>query len=472
MKRLLKAIFDPPWWFILLGWPFLVATAVFYAWPAGMDNYIDAAPAPQMKLAIMREIKGSERRVALEFAAAVLRKLAQLAQDDPDASDGIEAALEEIDKRIAQGYRPPASKPVEQKPKTDKQSKSAKPPQGSIDQRVEQQVEQRVKQQVERRVEQKIEQQARERAARAEQFGIEVHGDEDLRINLGMLDEHLMRRLEAKYGATPLPALDPVYAARIYVEVKQQVRQVAFGILAVVLLVLAFPFVLLSKMVASIIRAFSSRAEVSEKVARESTLARQLTEARLAAMQAQIEPHFLFNTLASVRQLILTDPKAAEKMQADLIKYLRAAIPQMRENSTTLGREAELARAYLDILKVRMEARLSWSIDIPPELGVAGFPPMMLPTLVENAIKHGLEPLTAGGEIRISAAAAGGKLRLSVADTGVGFAEEPGRGVGLANVRERLAALYGNKAQLIIEPNWPRGAKLTIEIPYRGSAAN
>jgi LytS/YehU family sensor histidine kinase len=242
------------------------------------------------------------------------------------------------------------------------------------------------------------------------------------------------------------------------------------GILAVVLLVLAFPLFLLSKIVASIIRAFSSRAEVSEKAAEQSDLARQLTEAKLAALQAQIEPHFLFNTLASVRQLILTDPEAAAKMQADLIKYLRAAIPQMRESTTTLAREAELSRAYLDILKVRMENRLSWTIDIPPALGAAGFPPMMLPTLVENAIKHGLEPLTQGGEIRISATAAGGKLRVSVADTGVGFADEPGGGVGLANVRERLASLYGKQAQLIVEPNWPRGAKMTIEIPYAGSA--
>jgi LytS/YehU family sensor histidine kinase len=202
--------------------------------------------------------------------------------------------------------------------------------------------------------------------------------------------------------------------------------------------------------------------------AEKNLLERQVLEARLQLMQAQIEPHFLFNTLASVRQLILTDPEAAAKMQGDLIKYLRAAIPQMRESTTTLAREAELSRAYLDILKVRMENRLGWTIDIPPALGAAGFPPMMLPTLVENAIKHGLEPLTQGGEIRISATAAGGKLRVSVADTGAGFADEPGGGVGLTNVRERLASLYGKQAQLIVEPNRPRGAIMTIEIPYAG----
>jgi LytS/YehU family sensor histidine kinase len=182
-------------------------------------------------------------------------------------------------------------------------------------------------------------------------------------------------------------------------------------------------------------------------------------------MQAQIEPHFLFNTMASVQQLIETDPPAAAKMQADLIKYLRGAVPQMRGSGSTLGREVELSTAYLDILKIRMEDRLTYVIDVPAELNGAAFPPMMLPTLVENAIKHGLEPMTAGGEIRITAAEAGGKLRVTVADTGMGFAHEPGKGVGLANVRERLAAMYGKNAQLIVEPNLPRGAKLTMEVP-------
>ena len=467
MSRLLKTLFDPPWWFLVLGWPVMFVAALYYAWPAGMDNFIDAAPAPEMKLAIMREIKGSERRVVLEFAAATLRKVARIAQEDEDARDGIEAALDEIERRIRQGYRPPASKAAEERPKAEKQAKTRKRPRGRVEDQVVQQVEQQVAQQVEQRVEKQV----RERARRAEEFGIEVDEDEE-HINLGILDAHRLKTLEAKLGAGMVPALDPVFAERIYAEVKQQVHQFAIGVLAMVLLVLAFPFFIFTKIVASIIRAFSSRAEVSEKAAQQNALARQLTKAKLAAMQAQIEPHFLFNTLASVRQLILTDPEAAAKMQADLIKYLRAAIPQMRESTTTLAREAELARAYLEILKVRMEARLSWVIDIPPALGAASFPPMMLPTLVENAIKHGLEPRTEGGVVTISAMAASGKLRVSVADTGVGFADEPGRGVGLANVRERLVALYGKQAQLIIEPNLPRGARLTIEIPYDCSAAS
>jgi two-component sensor histidine kinase len=441
MKRVLKAIFDPPWWFLLLGWPIMFIAVLYYAWPATMDGFVDNAATPEMKLAVVREIKGAEQRVALEFAATVLRKIARNVPDN-NGRNGIDKALDDINARILQGYHPP--KAVEKNPEAEEQANP------------------------ERRSMSRAERRAQERARRAERFGIEVHDKDDVHINLGMLDEHLARTLEAKYGAGPVPTLDPLLKERIYSEVKQRVHQLVIGVLTIVLLVMSFPFFVLTKIVASIIRMFSSRAELSQKAAEQNALARQLTEAKLAALQAQIEPHFLFNTLASVQQLIVTDPSAAAKMQADLIKYLRAAIPQMREATTTLAREAELSRAYLDILKIRMEDRLSYVIDISASLGAESFPPMMLPTLVENAIKHGLEPRTEGGEIRISAVAAGGKLRVSVADTGMGFADEPGRGLGLANVRERLLALFGKKAQLIVEPNQPRGAKLTIEIPYTG----
>ena len=445
MKQVLKAIFDPPWWFLLFGWPVMFIAALFYAWPANMDRFLDDAATPQLKLAVVREIKGAEQRVALEFAAATLRKIGRYVPDG-DGEDGIDKALEEIHARILRGYQPPPPKAVEDKAEPEQQAKPKR-----------------------NRALSRLERRARERARQAEQFGIQVDDeDHDVHINLGIIDQRLARALEAKYGADPLPALDAALKEQIYAGVKKRVNHLLFGLLAIVLLVLSFPFFISTKIVASIIRMFSSRAETSQKVAEQNALARQLTEARLAAMQAQIEPHFLFNTLASVHQLIVTDPPVAAKMQADLIKYLRAAIPQMRESTTTLAREAELSRAYLDILKIRMEDRLFYVIDIPPELGAAGIPPMMLPTLVENAIKHGLEPRTEGGEIRISARAADGKLRVSVADTGMGFADQPGTGVGLANIRERLMALYGKAAQLIVEPNLPRGAKVTFEIPYPG----
>jgi Histidine kinase/Histidine kinase-, DNA gyrase B-, and HSP90-like ATPase len=211
-----------------------------------------------------------------------------------------------------------------------------------------------------------------------------------------------------------------------------------------------------------------TRARVATATAAEESLKRQLVEARLKMMQAQVEPHFLFNTLASVDYLIETDPKTASKMQKNLIQYLRAALPQMREGSTTLGKEVQLCRAFLEILKFRMEDRLQYAVIVPQGLQSAQFPPMMLQSLVENSIKHGLEPKPEGGSLTISADIANGKLRVTVADTGLGFAVagQPGTGVGLANVRERLAALYGGAARLAIEANAPTGTIVTIEVPY------
>jgi Histidine kinase/Histidine kinase-, DNA gyrase B-, and HSP90-like ATPase len=211
-----------------------------------------------------------------------------------------------------------------------------------------------------------------------------------------------------------------------------------------------------------------TRARAATATAAEEGLKRQLAEAQLKMMQAQVEPHFLFNTLASVDFLIETDPPRASKMQKNLIAYLRSALPQMREGSTTLGKEIGLCRSYLEILKVRMDDRLQFAINVPQGLASAQFPPMVLQSLVENAIKHGLEPKAEGGSLTLSADIANGNLRVTVADTGLGFgaASRPGTGVGLANVRERLAALYGGGARLIVETNMPSGTIATIEVPY------
>src|SRR6185369_10042910 len=130
------------------------------------------------------------------------------------------------------------------------------------------------------------------------------------------------------------------------------------------------------------------------------------------------------------------------EMTGHLIQYLRNALPKMRESVSTIGQEIELARAYLNILQMRMGRRLAFEIAVPPELMEAPFPPLMLPSLVENAIKHGLEPQREGGTVRITAETVDDRLRMVVADTGRGFSEAPGAGVGLANIRERLAALY------------------------------
>ena len=220
-------------------------------------------------------------------------------------------------------------------------------------------------------------------------------------------------------------------------------------------------------------RKAEKRAQAASATAAEEGLKRQLAEAQLKMMQAQVEPHFLFNTLASVDYLIETDPARASTMQKNLIQYLRAALPQMREGSTTLGKELALVRSYLEILKVRMEDRLQFAVTVPQGLMSAQFPPMILQSLVENAIKHALEPKPEGGSITVTADIANGSLRVTVADTGLGFgaAGKPGTGVGLANVRERLAALYAGRARFTIEANSPSGTIATVEVPYEPDLA-
>jgi signal transduction histidine kinase len=221
------------------------------------------------------------------------------------------------------------------------------------------------------------------------------------------------------------------------------------------------------------------KAAQAAETAEAESLKRQVVEARMAAMQAQVEPHFLFNTLASIDHLIETDPGRASQMQKNLIALLRASMPSMREATGAqgngqsgvreLGRELAVIRPYLEILKVRMEERLAVDLQVPDGLLSAEFPPMMIQTLVENAIKHGLEPKAEGGALSVKAEIVHGKLQVTVADTGLGFgkAATAGTGVGLANIRERLQLLYGTRASLTVAENQPSGTVVTITVPYR-----
>ena len=214
------------------------------------------------------------------------------------------------------------------------------------------------------------------------------------------------------------------------------------------------------------IREERSRAAVLRAEADRNLLSKQAVEAELKLMQAQVEPHFLFNTLASVQFLTETDPPKAGQMLGHLLAYLRAALPQLRSDSTTLGQETDLAQAYLSIMQMRMGSRLSFAIDVPSELRPHPLPPMLLMTLVENAIKHGLEPRGEGGTIRIEARRAGDRLSIAVSDDGRGLAEKVGNGVGLTNLRGRLKALYGDRARFTLVEIAPHGARATIELPY------
>ncbi|MCK6425581.1 MAG: sensor histidine kinase [Burkholderiaceae bacterium] len=220
------------------------------------------------------------------------------------------------------------------------------------------------------------------------------------------------------------------------------------------------------------IQAEAAAARANE-TARAEQLERQVVEARMAAMQAQVEPHFLFNTLASIDHLIETDPPRASQMQKHLIALLRASLPSLRESNgsgtRTLGQEMAVIRPYLEILKVRMEERLRTEFDVPDGLSSAELPPMMLQSLVENAIKHGLEPKAEGGTLRVQAEIRHGQLVVAVSDTGLGWGRAPtaGTGTGLNNIRERLQLLYGSQAALQVAENPGGGSIVRLLLPYR-----
>lgn len=197
----------------------------------------------------------------------------------------------------------------------------------------------------------------------------------------------------------------------------------------------------------------------------------QQLEAQLSALQAQIEPHFLFNTLAHVKRLYETAPERGRDMLQALIAYLRAALPAMRRSESTLGQELDLVCNYLSVLQMRMGERLRFTVSVEPGLRDASLPTLVLPTLVENAIKHGLAPLPEGGSIHISAEAEGEQLCVQVLDDGRGFSGQGGSGVGLANTRARLSALFGDRAALVLEAAEPRGVRVRLQLPLnRGSS--
>ena len=204
-------------------------------------------------------------------------------------------------------------------------------------------------------------------------------------------------------------------------------------------------------------------AEEQERVA---TFERAAAEANLRALQAQIEPHFLFNTLANVTSLIHTKPDDAKRMLEDFIAYLRATLAATREQHSTLGDEFEMMKNFLSILKIRMGERLQVYLDLPSELRNATMPPMLLQPLIENAIKHGLEPKLEGGSITLTAARNGDSVRISIVDTGLGFSNKLSNGIGLKNVRERIEKLYGTRGSVLIEENHPGGTRVVVSIPY------
>lgn len=189
------------------------------------------------------------------------------------------------------------------------------------------------------------------------------------------------------------------------------------------------------------------------------------TEAQLRMLRAQVEPHFLFNTLANVASLIESDPPRARTMLERLNDYLRSALRHSRETTTTLAQELDLVKQHVELLNDRMPGRIKLELEVPAALRCRPLPPMLLQPLVENAIKHGLEPRPGGGRITVSAAEAHGVLALRVSDDGLGLSAAGSNGSGLANLRARLRSLYGDDAALGLAENPGGGVTAKVELP-------
>jgi hypothetical protein len=193
----------------------------------------------------------------------------------------------------------------------------------------------------------------------------------------------------------------------------------------------------------------------------------ELSRARLRLLRAQIEPHFIFNSLAHVRRLYEIDPITGRLMLKSLIRYFASALPSLHQETCSLEQEAALITAYLEIHRLRMGSRLAYEVDFPANLSKLQIPTLVLLTLVENSVKHGLSPLPEGGFVRISALQTDDVLALCVADSGRGITDCSGSGTGLANIRARLNTLYGSSAALSLSSNRPRGVTAAVRLPMR-----
>lgn len=214
---------------------------------------------------------------------------------------------------------------------------------------------------------------------------------------------------------------------------------------------------------------FLLKRAIAETIARHDAERERANQLEIAStlqlLKAQIEPHFLFNTLGLVQHLAEPTAPQAAALTADLIQFLRATTESLRADTIRLQDDCATCDAYLKIMQTRLPRRLSYGVECSSELHDFRLPSALLLTLVENAIKHGIEPSIDGGQIQIVAKRVGDQVLISVADTGAGFGDQIGQGVGLDNIRNRLALMYGDKAKLELEENDTRGVIARLVLP-------
>jgi len=256
-------------------------------------------------------------------------------------------------------------------------------------------------------------------------------------------------------GQTFSQAVDKMFPTLYYIIV---------GILAVLVLPMVVVSMLRNKQYEMLTAKLAADAE-------HQRMARELSEARLRVLSAQIEPHFLFNTLGAVQQLAEQDAPRAAALTSHLIAFLRASLDEMRSDKVTLAKDFALVASYLEVMQARLGSRLAYALDLPATLAAESVPSMMLLTLVENAIKHGIEPALRGGSIAVTASAGAGMLRLRVQDSGAGMSDTPGAGDGLDNIRKRLQLCYGAAAALSLEDADGGGFVAELLIPLDLKAA-
>jgi hypothetical protein len=517
MKPLSNFLHRTPWWALLGGGLGLFVALVIFTTPFHLIRLDQAGATPEENRAIKREIDSAFSEGAIDLARGVVKEMRDHTRDAARREE-LERALAEIDDarqnlreagaevlRAKREAAQDASNAVKEAAaaieEAKRQAERALKEAGVDDERVKKSLDESLKaareaQEEARRSATEARTQAQERVREARERAQAAQRNARKRIEAGIDGkdaspmaapptppapprvvvmgpdgDHPLLDIDMSKGQASMMPLPPELKQDIRRKVAGDMYRVGLGAALILIFIPLFILTVVSKFFIDRSRAAQGMAEVKRKEAEYARMSQQVTEAKLSALQAQVEPHFLYNTLASVQALTEVDPAQANAMTGHLIQYLRNALPKMRESVSTVGQEIELVRAYLNILQMRMGKRLAFEIAVPAELMDAPFPPLMLPSLVENAIKHGLEPQREGGMVTINAYVDGGKLRLTVADTGRGFAETLGSGVGLTNIRERLAALYGDAGKLTLEANTPHGVVATIEVPRDGARA-